>query len=172
MCSGLRRPSTGPGPTVTGRCRTRWSNTRRTSPRPGIRTALVCRSGRATGRRQKPLLSLETGQVRCRCWTPNEKLCSTLIWRPVCRTDIRRRRARAGHAETDIFAISPALVRLSTFQQASMTGRIAEAGMTPSARSANLASSCLSALIISGPKSRALSECATSQVRRGGKVHS
>jgi hypothetical protein len=79
MCSGLRCPSTGPGPTVTGRCRTRWSNTGRTSPRPGIRTALVCRSGRATGRRRKPSCNSETRPVRCRCWTPNEKLCLTLI---------------------------------------------------------------------------------------------
>ena len=69
MCSGLRRLSTGPGRTATGRCRTRWSNTGRTSPRPGIRTTLVCRSGRTTGRQRKPSWNSEIRAVRCRCWT-------------------------------------------------------------------------------------------------------
>ena len=77
------------------------------------------------GRRRRPSWSLEIGPVRCRCWTPNEKHCSTLVWRRVCRTDVRRRRAKGGQAETDIFAISAALIKLSTFQQASTTRRIA-----------------------------------------------
>jgi hypothetical protein len=96
MCSRRRRPSTGLGPTATERFPTRSSNTGRISPRPEIRTAWVCRNGRAMDRRRRPSWSLETGQIRCRCWTPNEKLCSTLIWRPVCRTDIRRRRPKRG----------------------------------------------------------------------------
>ena len=48
--------------------------------------------------------------------------------------------------QTEIFAISPALERLSTLQQASIACRIADGGRTPSARSANLASSCLSVI--------------------------
>jgi hypothetical protein len=50
------------------------------------------------------------------------------------------------HVDTDIFAISAALGRLSTFQQASMICRIMGGGMIPSAKSANLASSCLSVI--------------------------
>jgi hypothetical protein len=52
MCSGLKSPSTGLGPIATAHCPTRSSNTGRISPRPGIRTAPVCRSGRATGPRR------------------------------------------------------------------------------------------------------------------------
>jgi len=52
-------------------------------------------------------------------------------------------------AETDIFAISAAFGRLSTFQQASMTRRIMGAGMMPSARSENFVSSCWSVIGIS-----------------------
>ena len=40
---------------------------------------------------------------------------------------MRRRPAKGSQAETDIFAISAALIRLSTFQRAPMTRRIAEA---------------------------------------------
>ena len=52
-------------------------------------------------------------------------------------------------ADTDILAISAALGRLSTFQQASITRRIIGAGIMPSARSANLVSSCWSVIGIS-----------------------
>jgi len=49
-------------------------------------------------------------------------------------------------AETDILAISAASGKFSTFQQASITRRIMGAGMMPSARSVNFASSCWSVI--------------------------
>ena len=79
MCSALRLLSTDPGPIAIGRYPTRSSNTGRISPRPGIRTAPVCRSGRATGPRRMTSWASETRLVRYRPWTRSERLRSMHI---------------------------------------------------------------------------------------------
>ena len=50
---GTQARSIGRGPIATGNCPTRCKLSGRISLRPGIRTALVCRSGRATGSQRK-----------------------------------------------------------------------------------------------------------------------
>ena len=60
------------------------------------------------------------------CRIRSERLRSTRIWRRGCRSNVRRWRVDCSHAETDIFAISAAFGRLSTFQHASITRRISD----------------------------------------------